>query len=161
LPAVRDELGYTWDAMRGESLPAAEVGGESEAATDVEVRRYAQLLRQAIRAAGRSIADVERKLGVRPKSLRRVLGGESKLTVKHVILVLRAIGMSEEEFFYIATRPRARTARPEVALENLRGEFDALVERMQTAGAKAAGRALFAASPRRLGHSARAASHRH
>jgi transcriptional regulator with XRE-family HTH domain len=141
--------------MRGEPLRAAEVGGESETAAKVEVRRYAGLLRVAIRGAGLSIAEVERRLGVRPKSLGRVLGGESNLMFKHVILVLRAIGMSQEEFFSVAVPPR-----PEGALESLRGEFDALVERMQTAGAKAAGRALFAASPRPLGQTARAASQR-
>ena len=65
--------------MRGESLPAAEVGGESEAAAEVEVRRYAGVLRLAIRAAGLSLAEVERRLGVQPKSLRRVLAGESNL----------------------------------------------------------------------------------
>jgi transcriptional regulator with XRE-family HTH domain len=146
--------------MRGESLPAAEVGGESEAAAEAEVLHYAGVLRLAIRAAGLSIAEVERRLGVRPKYLRRVLGGKSNLMFKHVILVLRTVGMSQEEFFSIAVRRKARTPRPEVALESLRGEFDALVERMQTAGAKAAGRALFAASPRPLGHSARAASQR-
>jgi hypothetical protein len=159
--------------MRGESLPAAEAGGESEAAAEVEVRHYAGVLRLAIRAARLSIAEVERRLGVRPKSLRRVLAGESNLMFKHVILVLRAIGMSQEQFFSIAIAVRRKVRTPrniqntpaaqvssEVAIESLRGEFDALVERMQTARAKAAGRALFAASPRRLGHSARAASQR-
>jgi transcriptional regulator with XRE-family HTH domain len=151
---------YTRDSVRGEFLRAAEVEGKSAAAAEVEVRRYAGLLRQAIRAAGLSIAEVERRLGVRPKSLRRVLSGEDDLMFKHVVLVLRVIGMSHEEFFTIALRRKALTPRLEASLESLRGEFDALVERMQTDGAKAAGRALFAASPRRLGNTARAAIQR-
>lgn len=39
-------------------------------------------------------------------------------------------------------------------LKSLRGEFDALVARMQTPRAKAAGRALFDASPATLGRKA-------
>jgi len=46
---------------------------------------------------------------------------------------------------------RAPTPRPEMILDSLRGEFDALVERMQTGEAKAAGRALFTAYTRRPG----------
>jgi antitoxin Phd len=57
----------------------------------------------------------------------------------------RVVVLSIEEY-------EALTQPLEDSLENLRGEFDALVERMQTSEAKAAGRALFAASPRRLGH---------
>jgi hypothetical protein len=73
--------------------------GESLPAEEVEVRHYAGLLRQAIRAVGSSVAEVERRLGVEPKSLRRALGGEVDLTVEHVLSVLRVIGMSHEEFF--------------------------------------------------------------
>lgn len=65
----------------------------------------------------------------------------------------RAVLLSIEE--YEALAPRA--ADP---LETLRGEFDALVARMQTPEATAAGRVLFEASPRRLGRAARAAAAR-
>jgi hypothetical protein len=41
------------------------------------------------------------------------------------------------------------TPRMVNALESMRGEFAALVERMQTSEAKAAGRALFSGAPRR------------
>ncbi len=43
-------------------------------------------------------------------------------------------------------------------LEALRAELDALVERMQSADAAAAGRALFDASARELGEAARSAA---
>ena len=42
------------------------------------------------------------------------------------------------------------------ALETLRGEFDALVERMQSTEAAAAGQVLFEASPHQLGQAAAA-----
>jgi antitoxin Phd len=65
----------------------------------------------------------------------------------------RAVVLSIAEY-------EALTPPLEDSLESLRGEFDALVERMQTSEAKAAGRALFAASPRRRGNAARAVARR-
>ena len=63
----------------------------------------------------------------------------------------RAVVLSMEEYEALA---------PQIddPLEVLRAEFDALVERMQTADAAAAGRALFEASPRELGRAARSAA---
>jgi hypothetical protein len=77
--------------------------GESPA-IEVEVKHYAGILRHAIRAAGFSVSEVERRLGAGPKSLRRVLGGQVDLKFKHVVAVLRIIGMSQEQFFAIAVR---------------------------------------------------------
>jgi antitoxin Phd len=65
----------------------------------------------------------------------------------------RVVVLSLEEY-------EALTPRLEDTLDSLRGEFDALVERMQTDEAKAAGRALFAAFPRRPGAAARSADRR-
>lgn len=73
-----------------------------------EVRRYAGLLRQAIRAAGLSVSEVERRLGAGPKALRRIFSGQVDLKLKHVVAILRIIGMSQEEFFAIASRPKQR-----------------------------------------------------
>jgi transcriptional regulator with XRE-family HTH domain len=73
-----------------------------------EVRRYAALLKQAIRAAGLSVSEVERRLGAGPKALRRIFSGQVDLKLKHVIAILRIIGMSQEEFFAIASRPKQR-----------------------------------------------------
>jgi transcriptional regulator with XRE-family HTH domain len=85
--------------MSGEPLP------------EVDVRHYAAVLRQAIRAAGLSVTEVERRLGVGPKSLRRVFGGQVDLKFKHLVAVLRVIGMSHEEFFTFALRRRRRWRR--------------------------------------------------
>jgi hypothetical protein len=92
--------------------------GTEAVPAEVEVRHYAGVLRQAIRAAGLSVTEVERRLGVGPKSLRRVFGGQVDLKFKHVVAVLRIIGMSHEEFFEIALRQRRRRRRRSPA-----GEF--------------------------------------
>jgi transcriptional regulator with XRE-family HTH domain len=73
-----------------------------------EVRRYAGLLRQAIRAAGLSVSEVERRLGAGPKALRRIFSGQVDLKLRHIVAILRIIGMSQEEFFAIASRPKQR-----------------------------------------------------
>ena len=52
---------------------------------------------------------------------------------------------------------KAPTPRLEEILDSLRGEFDALVERMQTGEARSAGRALFTAYTRRPGAAGRSA----
>src|ERR1700730_11077943 len=77
-----------------------------------EVRRYAGLLRQAIRAAGLSVSEVERRLGAGPKALRRIFSGQVDLKLKHIVAILRIIGMSQEEFFAIASRPK-QTPHPQ------------------------------------------------
>src|SRR5579863_3983015 len=77
-------------------------------AIEVEVKHYAGILRQAIRAAGFSVSEVERRLGAGPKSLRRVFGGQVDLKFRHVVAVLRVIGMSQAQFFDIASRRRRR-----------------------------------------------------
>jgi hypothetical protein len=96
----RDKIGYTELAM-----------GEAKPAVEEEVRHYSGVLRQAIRAAGFSVSEVERQLGAGPKSLRRVFGGQVDLKFKHVVAVLRIIGMSQEEFFAIAARRRRQRSR--------------------------------------------------
>jgi hypothetical protein len=62
------------------------------------------MLRQAVRAAGFSVSEIERRLGTWPKNLRRVFDGSVDLKFKHVVAVLRVIGMSQAEFFAIASR---------------------------------------------------------
>ncbi len=112
--------------MSEDSLPEAEV----------EVRHYAGVLRQAVRAAGLSVTEVERRLGVGPKSLRRVFGGQVDLKFKHVVAVLRVIGMSQEEFFSIALRRRRKRSRAGgflAAFRNAgyRGDFEPVPEDLE------------------------------
>jgi prevent-host-death family protein len=60
---------------------------------------------------------------------------------------VRAVVLSIEQY-------RALLASQRNPLAELEGEFDSLVTRMQTPKARAAGRALFDASPERLGRAA-------
>src|ERR1700726_2901713 len=69
------------------------------------------MLRKAVRAAGFSVSEIERRLGTGPKNLRRVFDGSVDLKFKHVVAVLRIIGMSQEEFFAIASPTHGRRGR--------------------------------------------------
>jgi transcriptional regulator with XRE-family HTH domain len=80
-----------------------------------QVARYSKLLRHAIRAAGFTVAGVERKLGIGEKGLQRILNGRVDLKMRHVFEVLRVIGVPEDEFFAAAIRPlRQRRSRAEL-----------------------------------------------
>ncbi|HXM71471.1 MAG TPA: hypothetical protein VN970_10075 [Thermoanaerobaculia bacterium] len=91
---------------------------------EVEVRHYAGVLRKAVRAAGFSISEVERRLGTGPKALRRVFGGSVDLKFKHVVAVLRIIGMSQVEFFAIASGAGAGGRRRGAAAGELLASFE-------------------------------------
>jgi hypothetical protein len=78
------------------------------ARVEVEAKHYAAVLRQVIRASGFSVSEIERRLDLGPQSLRRVFNGTTDLKFKHVIGVLRILGMSHEEFFAIAVRATRR-----------------------------------------------------
>jgi transcriptional regulator with XRE-family HTH domain len=86
--------------------------GETAPEIDEEVRRYAGLLRQAIRAAGLSVSEVERRLGAGPKALRRIFSGHVDLKLKHILAILRILDMPQDEFFGIAARPKRPTRVP-------------------------------------------------
>src|ERR1700694_107727 len=108
---------------RSKTPSVAEVRGNAAPEAGVEVRHYAELLQQAILAAGLSVADVERRLGFAPNLLRRVLRGGADLKLKHILMVLHVVGISREQFFAMA--PEGLAPRPEVSLGGLRGGFDA------------------------------------
>lgn len=64
-----------------------------------EVNRYRRLLRAAIRAAGLSVAEVERRLEARPRLLQRIISGRRDLKLRHILAVLEVLGMEQGEFF--------------------------------------------------------------
>jgi hypothetical protein len=105
---------------------------ESLPPVEVEVQHYAGVLRQAVRTAGFAVSEVERRLGTGPKALRRVFCGAVDLKLKHVIAVLRIIGMSQAEFFAIASRTERRGRRSSAG-----GEILATFERIGYRGALA------------------------
>ncbi|MBV8200038.1 MAG: hypothetical protein JOZ15_05375 [Acidobacteria bacterium] len=105
---------------------------EMQPPVEVEVQHYAGILRQAVRAAGFAVSDVERQIGTGPKALRRVFCGAVDLKLKHIIAVLRIIGMSQAEFFAIASRTDRRGRRTSAG-----GEMLATFERIGYRGALA------------------------
>ena len=117
---------------------------EIQPAVEVQAKHYAGLLRQAVRAAGFSVSEIERRLGTGPKNLRRVFDGSVDLKFKHVVAVLRIIGMSEQEFFAIASRNAGRRRRGAASGELLasferagyRGEFVPTDDDLETPSAE-------------------------
>jgi transcriptional regulator with XRE-family HTH domain len=91
-----------------------------------QVQHYGKVLRSTIQVAGLSVAAVERKLGLGEKRLQRILSGRVELKLRHIFEVLEAIGVSEVEFFAVASRPAAEQA--------LRGEFLAAFRRTAKEG---------------------------
>jgi hypothetical protein len=107
------------------TLASGEAMRESQSPVEPEVQHYTGVLRQAVRAAGFSVSELERRLGTGPKALRRVFCGTVDLKFKHVVGVLRVIGMSQEEFFSIAVRAARRPRKRSPA-----GELLATFERL-------------------------------
>ena len=62
-------------------------------------REVTEALQRAIRQAGLSYAEVERRLGMGRDYLRQLLAGRVDLKVKHVLAVLAAIGVEPAGFF--------------------------------------------------------------
>jgi len=77
---------------------------------DAEVTRIREMLVQALEVNRYSIRFVERKLGATVGAKRKVLRGQSPLTVRHVLEILDAIGLPWETFFHALYPPSG--ARP-------------------------------------------------
>ncbi|MES1244094.1 MAG: helix-turn-helix transcriptional regulator [Acidobacteriota bacterium] len=86
-----------------------------------EVRQAAKLLESLIQAAGVPESDLERRLGVSPGYVGRVLSGEIELKLRHILSLLRALEIEPSLFFeslYPAQPPRG-TIRMEDLQERL------------------------------------------
>ena len=73
---------------------------------EAEIERYRALLRAALRSAGILVAEAERRLGVNPRQLQRILSGRRDLKLRHILAVLELVGLGQEEFFAAASRGR-------------------------------------------------------
>jgi antitoxin Phd len=89
-----------------------------------------------------SATEAKNKLG---EVLDSVLQGGMVLITKHE--TPKAVLLSMEEYGALSGAAQSR-------LDTLNGEFDALLERMQTPKARAGMKAAFAASPKQLGKAA-------
>src|SRR5947199_10833567 len=66
---------------------------------EVEVRRVAEALREAIRRGKSAQRQVERALGQGKGYLSQLFGGNVDLKVKHVFAILAVLGVEPDEFF--------------------------------------------------------------
>ena len=97
-------------------------------------------------AASVTATDAKREFG---RLLEMVLQGGRVVITKHK--APKAVLLSLDEFDALANAK-------ERELDSLSGEFDALLDRMQTPKARAGMKAAFGASPKRLGRAAVAAA---
>jgi transcriptional regulator with XRE-family HTH domain len=75
-------------------------------AIEDEIERCRLLLRASIRVSGLSVAEVERRLGLRPRTLQRVLLGRFDLKLRHILAVLGVLGIDYEAFYRAAAERR-------------------------------------------------------
>jgi transcriptional regulator with XRE-family HTH domain len=82
---------------------------------DAEVARISELLKTAIRMAGVSNREIERRLGLSGGYLSRLFSGGIELKVKHILDISEVIDLDAGEFFQIVFPPhkdiRSPTAR--------------------------------------------------
>jgi hypothetical protein len=112
---------------------------------DQEVLRLAQVLSTVVRVSGRTRQSLEQQIGLSSGYLSKLLGGTVELRVRHILMVVEAIGMEPVDFFRLAFPRRPGTggekddrrfiAEVQAALEGRQPEpkagpdFDAQVKR--------------------------------
>lgn len=77
---------------------------------DAEIDRVRQLLRLALVKNCYPIRQLERKAGVTPGLFRKTLGGEMRLSYRHVLQMVDAIGLPWSRFFRAAYPVPGETA---------------------------------------------------
>jgi len=88
---------------------------------DQEVRHYAKVLEACVRIKGLTSREVDRRTGQGEGTFKRIFNGVIDLKVRHILLVLRAIGLSEGQFFQLVRTTRGNAAGGA-------GIFDALLQ---------------------------------
>ncbi|HVT58159.1 MAG TPA: hypothetical protein VHR45_07145 [Thermoanaerobaculia bacterium] len=74
---------------------------------DEEIRRYAKLLEAVVKLSELSTRELERRLDLGGGTLNRIFTGKIDLKLRHILLVLDAVGMRPERFFQLAApRPQ-------------------------------------------------------
>jgi transcriptional regulator with XRE-family HTH domain len=79
---------------------------------DAEVTRIREMLVRALEENRFSVRSVERKLGATVGAKRKVLRGQSPLTVRHLLEMLDVIGLPWETFFHSLYPPPGQEAPP-------------------------------------------------
>lgn len=106
------------------------VAPASKKRLDPRLHRFVDQLLALLREKGFSMAEAERRTGMSSKYLYKVLHGYQDLKVKHVLDVLEAIGVPQEEFWArLAEKPR-RSLLPELSLDELTVHVEEIVQRV-------------------------------
>lgn len=78
-----------------------------------DLRRSAKLLESLVRMAGMSARQLEEKLGYGAGTMHRIFNGRIELKLRHILLILEAVGIPPSQFFREAfpedERPRSET----------------------------------------------------
>jgi hypothetical protein len=71
---------------------------------DDEVRRIARLLEALVKVERVPVRELERRLDMGGGTLNRIFGGKIELKIRHILLVLDALGVKPQTFFDQAWR---------------------------------------------------------
>jgi hypothetical protein len=75
---------------------------------DDDIRRFAKVLEAVVKLSDLSTRELERRLELGGGTLNRIFTGKIDLKLRHILLVLEAVGMKPERFFQLAsTQPPA------------------------------------------------------
>lgn len=81
---------------------ATEADAETQADPEEESLRLANLLLRLVRLSGRSVRSIEHELGVGSSALGKVLKGNIRLQISHVVMVCNVLGLTPAHFFQLA-----------------------------------------------------------
>jgi transcriptional regulator with XRE-family HTH domain len=94
---------------------------------DAETRRLAERLIALAETKGVSIRKLEEKMGVGHGIFRKILQGQTKMQVRHLLMILDALEVRWGDFFQAAYR--GRSAAPAGAVGEEDPEFDRKLRR--------------------------------
>ena len=69
---------------------------------DAELDRLRHLLMAAVKERNLSLRALERQLGIKGGSTRKILKGDITLSVRHILMILKALGVPYAYFFRAA-----------------------------------------------------------
>jgi transcriptional regulator with XRE-family HTH domain len=69
---------------------------------DDDIRRVARLLEALVKVEKVSVRELERRLELGGGTLNRIFSGRNELKLRHILLVLGALGIDPDEFFQLA-----------------------------------------------------------
>jgi transcriptional regulator with XRE-family HTH domain len=104
-----------------------------------EEARVSRALRDLIRLSGRTITDVNMAAGMGKGYLHQILRGNQDLKIRHILMVLDAIGVPPREFWDVLSvgQPGLTTARlPDAPLPRTGSGIDWIRERAREEAAR-------------------------